>query len=351
MRYVSAFLLLALAGCTERVSHADAARGAEKILKVETITVAERPVAQHLTLTGSLAANRRSMVASDGTGKALATFVERGAYVRAGEPLVRLDTRGAVLSRAEAHAQVAAARTLSERARADCARAEGLFAQEAISRADHDRMMAECRAAAAQAEAATARESLAGKALGDAVVRAPFAGVIDERSVTIGEYVRTGQPVATIVEIDPLRLELTVPESSVASVREGQEVAFEVAAFPDEVFRGTIRHLGGSMRRASRDLVVEAVVANPERRLRPGMFAVARVAIGVAPLPVIPLAAVRLGGEHPRVYAVQGGRLEERLVQLGRPEGDEVAVLAGVRPGDRLVTGELAELRDGLRVE
>jgi membrane fusion protein, multidrug efflux system len=247
---------------------------------------------------------------------------------------------------------VRAARVLSERARRDCARAEGLYAEEVVSRAEYERMNAECEATAAQASAASARESLAGKALVDATVRAPFAGVVDERGVTVGEHVRPGQPVATVMEIDPLRLELTVPESAVGQVREGLEVDFEVAAFPGETFRGTVRFLGGAMRRASRDLIVEAVVENPERRLRPGMFAVARVVVGAEPRPVVPVTAVHQCGELPRVFAVRDGRLEERLVQLGAAlEDGRVAILAGLREGEHVVVTLAPELRDGLAVE
>src|SRR5262249_50278993 len=154
-----------------------------------------------------------SQVASDGTGKVTETFVERGTAVEAGAPLVKLDARSANLSAAEARAQVAAAQVMAERAKRDCARAEELQQQGAINRAEYDRMTADCQATAAQAQAALAREDLAAKAVGDTVIRAPFAGVVDEKSVTVGEYVRAGAPVATVIEIDPLRLELTVPES------------------------------------------------------------------------------------------------------------------------------------------
>lgn len=348
---VLALAPLALAGCGEKLSHADAAKDAEVAVKVETAIVSERPVAESVTLTGSLVAGRRSAVASDVNGKALATFVERGSFVQAGDPLVRLDSRLAALSQAEARAQMTAARTLSERAKADCKRGDDLFAQQAISRSDYDRMTAECRATAAQAQAATARESLAGKMMGDAMVRAPFAGIVDERNVTVGEYVRAGQPVATVIEIDPLRLELTVPETYVGAIREGQEVEFETNAFPGKTWKGTVKYISASMRRASRDLIIEAVVTNPERRLRPGMFAVARIVVGESPRPVIPKTAVRTDGDSPRVFIVREGRLEERLVQLGRPEADGLPIVAGLKQGERIVSRAGAELRDGLKVE
>lgn len=357
MRSVSPTSVLALvvfaaaaAGCAE--TRADNSRRATEVaIKVETAVVAARPVPTMITLTGTLVANRRSQVASDGIGKVVATYVERGQLVKAGDPLVRLDDRAATLSRVEAAAQVRAAQSNSERARRDCQRAEELKAQEVINQAELDRMTAECKASAAQASAAAARESLAGKSLVDAVVRAPFAGMVDERTINVGEFVRGGQPVATVVELDPLRLELSVPESAVGAVREGQQVEFEISAYPGETFTGTVRFVSAAMRRQSRDLLVEAVVENREHRLKPGMFAVARAQIGESELPVVPGAAVSSAGERPRVFVARDGRLEERLVQLGRRDGDAVAILAGVKAGEKVVVKLAPELRDGLRVE
>jgi membrane fusion protein (multidrug efflux system) len=319
-------------------------------VRAATGVVQEAPVPTTVTLTGSLIANRVSDVAAEASGKVAATFVERGSQVKEGEPLLRLDTRSASLSRSEASAQTHAARVQSDQARRDCARADALLAGDVISKAEHERMTAECKTSAAQVTAAAARESLAGKAIADATVRAPFSGVIDERNVTVGEHLRAGDAVATLIEIDPLRLELSVPESAVASIRPDQTVEFEVSAFPGEVFTGRIRYLSGAVRRKSRDLIAEAVVRNPDLRLRPGMFAVARVVTGRTPLPVVPASAVRQG-DHPRVYAVRDGVTEERLVRLGRRDGDRVPVLAGVKIGERIVVELAPELRDGMRLE
>lgn len=343
-------LALALAACVSQ-SLADKPHPEEEAAKVTTQTVTARPVPMSLTLTGTLAANRRSLVASDGTGRVTATMIERGSFVRAGDVLVRLDTRSASLSTAEAGANERSARANSERARRDCERAQSLIAQDVINQAEYDRMTADCRSSVAQVSAAAARQSMARKAVVDGTIRAPFSGIVDERSVTVGEYVKAGAAVATLIEIDPLRLELTVPESSVTHVREGQIVEFDVAAYPDQTFTGKIQYVSGAVRRQSRDLVVEAVVANPDHRLKAGMFAVARVTTGQMLVPVVPRTAIHDGGELPRVFVAREGRLEERLVQLGRRERDDIAILAGLKPGERLVTKLDPELRDGLKVQ
>src|SRR5262249_19797170 len=128
---------------------------------------------------------------------------------------------------------------------------------------------------------------------------------------------------------------------------------FQVAAWPSETFTGRVRFVGAAVRRATRDLLVEALVPNPDERLRPGMFASAEVVLGHTVLPVVPQTAVR-SDEHAgtdRVFGVADGRLEERLVHKGPASGDAVAIRDGLEDGERVVRAPSAELRDGLRVE
>lgn len=346
-----------VAGCEARASQKAAAEAPAAPLSVSTTEVATRPWPRTLTLTGTLAANRDSDVAADAMGKVVATFVERGQFIAKGAPLVQLDRRSAVLAEEQARAQAASAKAQLDLAERECARAETLFAQAAINRAEYDRAKAHCESARQSATATGAQARLAAKSLGDAIVRAPFAGMIVERTVTEGEYVRPDIRVVTLVDVDTLRLELQVPEAALARVTASQEVSFRVAAFPGETFTGQIRYVGGAVRRQSRDLLVEAVVANKDRRLRPGMFASAAVHLGEEPQIVVPVSAVRAGSEisSDRVFVVKNGRVEERLVSLGGHEGtgrDEiVAVRSGLAAGERVVVPATAELRDGLAVK
>jgi membrane fusion protein (multidrug efflux system) len=345
--------LTAAAGCGIRPSKAEAQRReTDPAVSVATAPVATRQLPRTVTLTGTLTANRESGVAADVMGKVAATFVERGSRVAKGAPLVRLDRRQAALMAEEARSQAAAAETQRALAQADCGRADKLYAQGAINEAEHDRVRTQCQATTFAASAADARQQLAGKTLGDLVVKAPFAGVVADRFVTAGEYVRPESKVATVVQLDPLRLELSVPENALAKLGVGAEVRFRVAAFPEETFAGRVRFVGASVRRATRDLLVEAVVANKGERLRPGMFAVAEVELGAVELPVVPRGALRTDERAgtDRVFVVDAGRLQERLVHVGAPAGDAVAILAGLKAGERIVLSPAANLRDGLRV-
>lgn len=343
-------MVLAGAGCHQATAAELKAHATESALTVATVEATSRQVAQTQTLTGTLIPNRKSDVAADATGKVATTLVERGAFVASGAALARLDRRSATLAEEEARAQAEAARTQQNLAERECARSERLWKEGAINGAEHDRARAQCDAARSQATAASARARMADKTLGDLVVRAPFRGLVVERFVSAGEYVRPDTRVASIVEIDPLRLELSVPEAAIAGLKQAMEVEFQVAAFPGQTFRAKIRYIGPAVRRQSRDLLVEAVVANPEHSLLPGMFATARLLSGVATHTVIPESAIKHDQETDRAYVVNQGRLEERLLSLGARENGLVAVLSGIRAGEKLVAPITPELRDGARV-
>ncbi|MBI2393418.1 MAG: efflux RND transporter periplasmic adaptor subunit [Deltaproteobacteria bacterium] len=304
-----------------------------------------------LTLTGSMIPNEASDVAANASGAVLSTAVERGAFVEKGEVLAKLDARSAALSTAEAMATANAAKANVEIAQAECDRVEKLYKANAISGVEYDKQHASCTSAIWSAKVADARVDLAKKGLGDATVRAPFAGMIAERYVSAGEYVQPASKVARVVSIDPLRLEIVVPEQSVPLVKVGLDVDFKVSAFPEQSFKGAIRYIGPSLRPGSRDLLVEAVVPNTDKKLRPGMFATARIALGERPAPVIPATAIRVDGTLRRVFAVVGDHLEERLVKLGEEKDGVFEVEQGLAAGEKVVSPLTPDVRDGAKVK
>jgi membrane fusion protein (multidrug efflux system) len=318
---------------------------------VRPVLVEERPMPRTLRLAGTLIGSEESEVAAGVAGKVLETYVERGAYVRKGAPLAKVDARMAAAAANEASAQLASSRVQRELTRVECERTQAMFDKGAISKADYDRSRAACTAAQHGETAAEARRLSTSTVVADSTIRAPFAGVIVERTVSPGEYVRPDSKVVTLVAVDPLRLELTVPEAYVPEVRTNMTLTFRTAAEGGEApQRAIVRYVGPAVRRQSRDLVVEAVVENPDRKLRPGMFVMAQLALGDAPLPVVPREAVRSEGSLHRVFAISGVDLEERLVQLGEERDGLVAVTSGLGKGDKVASRATPDLRDGLKV-
>jgi membrane fusion protein, multidrug efflux system len=322
-----------------------------KPIHVETITVATQPMPNTVLLAGSLKANQESDLAANASGRVMRTFVERGTYLAKGAQIAQLDVRMATLVASESLANLETAKAQKSLADQDCGRYDTLLKKGAISQAEYDRQTTSCKTAGTAASAAQQREEQARQTLGDGTVRAPFPGLVAERFVSVGEYVRPDTKVAHLVDIDPLRLELTIPEQNMGAVKKGQAVAFKVAAFPDQTFTGVVSYIGPSVRSSTRDLVFEAVVANKDKLLRPGLFATARLDLGKKPLPAVPKTSLRQEGDTRRAFVVVDKHLEERVVQTGIEENGDVAILNGLKAGDKIVAKPTDQLNDGQDVE
>jgi membrane fusion protein (multidrug efflux system) len=289
MRSGAVILVLATVACRRENGPPPQATLVQKVVHVETVVVTERLVPKTLAVTGSLEADQRTDLAANASGRVVRTFVERGDHVKAGAIIAQLDARAASLTQSEAQANVKSLDEQLAAVRAECARDDALLAKGAISQAEYDRQASQCRTQTASEEAARVRISEAARVVQDAAIRAPFAGVISERYVNVGDYVTASSKVVTLLVDDPLRLKLTVPEPAIPFAREGVTVTFEVLGLPDRTFSAPIRYVGREVRATTRDLVDEAIVDNHDRLLLPGMFA-----------------TVQLSGEHHPVRPGQG---------------------------------------------
>jgi membrane fusion protein, multidrug efflux system len=331
-------------------SSTGAASSAQPDARVETVFVAARAVPRYLPVTGQLKSGRETDLAANAAGRVIATNVERGSQVRAGDVLATLDVRAAALSAAEARAQADTAAATAASAKTECDRTRALVASGALGQAELDRMEGQCKTSELAVSASRARSQLAAQNVGDGVIRAPFAGVVAERFVDVGEFVRQDSKIVTLVDLSALRLELTIPESNIAAARPGAKVVFGVAGYPDRTFTATVAFVGATVRSTTRDVVAEAKVDATDAMLRPGMFASGRIQSGEESLPVVPRTAVVNREGQSIAFVVAGGRLEERIVLLGEPSGDDVAVARGIAVGERVVVTPSDTLRNGVRV-
>jgi RND family efflux transporter MFP subunit len=383
-------LILAVSACgNSEAKNATPSTPATTKLAVTVAPAEARNLPTLVEVTGTLMADAQSEVASEGSGRVVEAPVERGMVVSTGAVLARLDDQDArnALREAEATAaqtqaklglapdetfdvertaDVRRARVVVDRAEAEHRRYEQLVDQGYVSRSEYDVKRADYLTARQLLDAAAnesrqlyqtllaqrARAAMARKALDDTVVRAPFGGPVAERHVSIGQYVQKGARVATLMRVDPLRVELTVPEAAVASVRRGQKVWFTVQAYPDRRFDGTIAYVGPSLRPDSRALVVEAIVPNAQRQLQPGLFASARIELPAGKVSVlVPSSAVRSEAGVARLFVVKNGRAELRFVQPGREIGDRLEVARGVVAGEAVVSTFDDQLADGAEVQ
>lgn len=348
---VFASVLASAVGCAKSEAQPAPTATAEIApIAVRTAPASTMKVPRTLTLSGSLIGAEQAQVAAGATGKILATYVERGSVVKKGAVLAKLDTRILGAQSDEAAAQVETLRAQEAQAKLDCDRTQRMFDKGAIAKADFDKAQTQCVTSKWSLAGAQARRNQIAESLKDAQIRAPFSGLVVDRAVTAGEWVRPETRVVTLVSVDALRVALTVPEADVPRMKQGMAVEFQ-AAGTDKRYTGHIKYIGPSVREQSRDAVVEATVDNPPPELRPGMFVTAQLALGEDSVPAVPKSAVRSDGSQKRVFVVTNGRVEERIVQSAEERGGAVPVLKGVKAGELVVQNVTPDVRDGARVK
>jgi RND family efflux transporter MFP subunit len=385
---IPGFLALTTLGACRAEVSTEASPASAAPPPVAVTAVENRAVDRYLRVTGSLMADEQAEVSAETAGRVVEIPVERGTRVQQGTLLARISATetSAQLQEAEANAaqiesrlgltagqtfdakqvpDVMNAKASLEWAEAEFNRIRSLLDQKVVSQSEFDQRRTQVEAArqqyqvavnsAAQSyrslEAAHARVTLARKAVADTSVRAPFAGLVAERVVSVGDYVTRGAKVATVVRVDPLRLELTVPEQSVSLVKVGLPVKLTVDAYANEEFDARIRFVSPSLRADQRALTVEAVATNADGRLKPGMFATARIRQTTdAPALLIAATSVETLAGTSRVYVIKNNRVEERIVTLGETFGDRVEVTSGVAKGESVATDPKGHLADGQTV-
>jgi RND family efflux transporter MFP subunit len=367
---------------------AGAPAAAAAAVTVTTAAAVEQPIKRFIRVTGTLMAQEEAEVAAETAGRVEATPIERGTRVAAGASLIRVAATetSAQLAEAQANAaQIAArlgmangqdfaidrvpevvnAKAAHYLAQTEFDRIKTLLDQKVVSQAEFDQRRTQAEAAQHQYEiarnaaeqqfqalqAARARVSLAKKALDDTSVRAPFDGLVAQRLVSVGDYVTRGTKVATVVRINPLRVELTVPEQFVSEVAPGRPVALQVDAYRDRTFVGEVKYVSPALRAETRALIVEAIVPNPTAELKPGFFATAQIEqAGQHPGVLVPASFVQTSGGTSRVFVLNGDRVEERLVTTGQASGDLIEITSGMKKGETVAQSSRGPLVDGALV-
>jgi membrane fusion protein (multidrug efflux system) len=306
-------------------------------------------VDDRIEATGELVSPNHAMIAAEVGGRVTALFIDEGKPVQTGERVLEVDPerrelelRGARASNAEAQAGLADQKREAERK-------ASLFRSNVASKADLDKAETQLDLARSRADGAAARLGEAERARRDAEVKAPFEGLIAQRFVSVGEFVQPGTRLFELVALDPIEVEFRVAEVDSSRVRAGQVVDVRVAPFPDEVFKATVTLVSPMIDAASRTLRVKGTLANPDGRLKPGLFA--RADLGVSHregVLMIPEEAILQRSDGQVVFRLAGAdKVERRVVHTGAHKDGRVEILDGLAPGDRVVTRGHTALIDG----
>jgi RND family efflux transporter MFP subunit len=398
IRLVAIALVASAAWACEKSASGQAGGGrgrrgnrASAAVATETVTVERMSIQREVDLSGTLLSPDQARVSSEVAGIVRDVPVQLGTEVRAGDVLVRLEPRELqlALDRAEGQLhqieaqlginraqdkqppgddQIASVRQAAanrDDARNTFKRAQQLHDRGLMSQVDFDTAETRLKVADANYQAAVdnvqslkamlqdrrAAWELAQKKLADAVIKAPVAGAVSERLVQPGEFIRENTPVATIVQVNPLKLKTAIQEKFAGLIHPGQAVAFAVEAFPSRTFSGKVAYVSPAVDQTTRTFPVEALVDNADRVLKPGFFTkgVVRTHVDNNMLGVPDDAISTLAGVS-TVYVIENGKARQQQVALGARQEKLVEITSGLKGDELLATTNLSQLATGVSV-
>jgi cobalt-zinc-cadmium efflux system membrane fusion protein len=329
--------------------------GSPTLAHIQTDHVAVRPIRVALKAqAGKILANenRLAHLSARVPGRIVAVYADLGHRVAEGDRLLLLDSPAF----GEAQLEYRKAKTMLGVTEKALERAKALVDRGAIGVGEYQRRDAEHENARADLHEAEEKlhllgmtereiERLAAKKLPHAEVaqvslRAPFTGEVIERNATIGEVIDPNKTLFTVADLSTVWVRADFPEQQAGRLKEGLTIDVRVSAYPDQVFRGAITYVGAVIDPATRTVTARADVSNPDRRLRPEMFADVTVMTDEQSMLSVPRAAVQQVGNRLVVFVVRGPRrFESREVTIGEPSADYAQVKDGLAEGEEVVTG------------
>ncbi|GAB1577573.1 efflux RND transporter periplasmic adaptor subunit [Bordetella petrii] len=323
-------------GATSAAPAAPAAPQAETV-RVQTARVEQLSFTRGISAVGSLRSDESVMLRPEVAGRIQHIDFQEGQPVERGQVLVRLDDSVPRAELAQARANLALAQ--SHYRRAVDLQGRGFVSQQARDEAASNLKVQQAAAALAQAR------------LDKMTIRAPFAGIAGLRNMSVGDYVDQGQDLAPLEAIDPLKVDFRVPEMYFSRVQVGQALTVRLDAMPGEVREGRVYAVSPLVDAGGRSVLLRATVANPDARLRPGMFARVQLLFGTDQVLAVPEAALAPSGQSQYVFNVRDGRAHRAEVTLGERRDGKVEILTGVAAGDQVVVAGFQRLTDGAPVE
>jgi len=314
-----------------------AAGAAPGTVTVEAVKVARAALPQTITAVGSLRSDESITVRPEVAGRISAILFSEGQRVSKGATLVRLDPSINEADVAQSRANLKLAQSKFDRA-TDLAKSNFISGQ-AKDEAENNLRVAE--AALQLAEAKLAKTE----------IKAPFAGIIGLRVMSIGDYVKEGADIVNLEAIDPLKVDFRVPEIYMRQVQVGQALEVALDALPGKTYEGRVFAINPLVDANGRSIVIRAMVKNADTALRPGMFARVRlITRDQQDALVIPEQAIVPQGDEQYVFKVVDGKALRTKVSVGQRREGKVEIVAGVGAGDTIVSAGQMKLRDGVAV-
>ena len=282
--------------------------------------------------------------------------VDMGSVVRRGDTLALLDMPDVTEQLRQARATLDQAEATAALARSTLARWRTLNDKGVVTPQEFDEKQASANVADASVRAAKANVASLSEVLRFGALVAPFSGIVTSRSIDIGTLVSAGavtgnKALLTLVQLDTLRVMLSVPQSTAAQVHIGQPASVIIHELGDLVFKGTVALTSRAMDPATRTLLTEIHIVNADRKLLPGMFAHVTLTVPAAGAGIrIPATALIIRADGPQVARVEDGVVHMAKIGLGRDFGSTLEVFSGVDVGAQLIVNPSEQIADGARV-
>lgn len=310
-----------------------------------------------LILPGNIEANRSTSIYARVDGYLKKWYVDIGDHVKEGQVLADIEAPQIDANLREAQAQLELAQANLKLAQTNSARSQQLFANNVNSQKELDTVVATEQVQKATEDNATASLENAKQMKAYEQVRAPFNGVITARYVDVGSLVTSGsvktvQKLFDIAQSDPVRVFVNVPQSDVDRVKPGTSATVKVDEYPNETFTGKVTRDAGAFDQASRTILLEVDVPNPDARLYAGMYA--RVTLSTPnpnPLLYLPDNTILIDSKGTRVATVGADhKIHFKLITLGRDFGSKSEIVGGLNPSDLVVQNPTDDLQEGMAV-
>jgi membrane fusion protein (multidrug efflux system) len=303
---------------------------------VLAVAVRSEQISFEIEALGTTRANESVEITAKVVNQVAAVRFTEGQQVAKGAVLVELDSE-------QVRADLAAAEAALAESRSQYQRSRELYTTKILSDSQLEQIEATFKANEARVASARAR-------VNDTVIRAPFAGRVGLRRVSVGSLISPGTVITTLDDTSTIKLDFTVPETFLPVVKPGLEIAARSVAYPDTSFTGQVSSIDSRVDPDTRAVTVRALLPNPQGLLKPGMFLTTRLSRGAVDTLLVPEHALVPEGGDMFVFVVKDGVAEKRRIRTGERRVGEVQVVEGLASGELVVTEGTQKLRDGAAV-
>lgn len=345
---ISMFLILSLIGCKD---DKQAKQQTDRAINVSVAKAVKKPIRPYLEATGTINPFDEAIVSAEVDGIVKKVNIEEGKAVSKGLLIAEIDETDFVFEVKRAEAQLKQAQATLSNTKIEYDRKKALLKDELITRQQYDDVEMRLALSEAELEKAKASLNLSRQRLSKTKIYATLSGYVKNKRVTSGDFVKTGAPLFTLIQNNPVKLIFNINERDIAKVKTGQEVSFTIDSMPNKEFKAQVYTVYPNLDDKLRTLTIEARANNEQGILKPGIFAKVLVYTEAQRDAVlIPSTSILYEADKMKVYIVEGDKAKMKMITTGGKFGDLVEVKEGIKEDDNIVVVGQQNLSEGVKV-